>query len=331
MPFPRQAWIDRLSKLSLAQNSIQGVADWVLFYKKFADEAVGMWQDAFLAAPEPKQLTLMYLCNDISHKAKRVPAFAVAFATVMPVVLDAAYVSASDKTKRSIQRLVDIWQARELYPLSFLKQLRAQLGMPTFNSTNVESNTRKRQRIDAGDSSSSSTSSSSASSSSSSSSSGHVLTDSKHSSSFDLPRFPSARGNDAFLAVVKRAKGAARSANEAASRMPDGVTLASVQSTSSPVLLKQMDTTHTAYIAALTNAQKDSNQLVGDLEVLLAAIRSDIVSFDEQMTHAVLVRTAIQNEIFSPGTVGQMEPMSQDFNPNNVSFPDYDEEGAYEP
>ncbi len=103
----------------------------VLFHDRkiqFAKHAVHTWYEELKKSKPRKQLTLLYLANDVLQNGRRkgnVPEYISYFRTTLPKVL---HIIGKDQEIRSkAVRVVNIWEQREIYPkdicLNFKKHL----------------------------------------------------------------------------------------------------------------------------------------------------------------------------------------------------------------
>ena len=85
----------------------------------------------FFTAKDHKKLTFMYLANDvIQNSKKKGPEFGKEFGNVLRKAFESMAVPESDeKTRKSIERILEIWEERSVYEPKLIKEFRRGLGM----------------------------------------------------------------------------------------------------------------------------------------------------------------------------------------------------------
>lgn len=84
-----------------------------------------------IAAKDHRKLTFMYLANDvIQNSKKKGPEFGQEFGNVLRKAFENMAVPESDeKTRKSIERILQIWEERSVYEPKLIKEFRRGLGM----------------------------------------------------------------------------------------------------------------------------------------------------------------------------------------------------------
>ncbi|XP_067652398.1 regulation of nuclear pre-mRNA domain-containing protein 1B-like [Haliotis asinina] len=118
----------KLSELNNTQQSIQTLSLWLIHHRKHSKTIVQVWHREIAKGKSSKKLTFFYLANDvIQNSKKKGPEFTKDFATVLPDAVRIAAKDADDKTKRSLERVLNIWQERGVYVKDFIKSMKQQL------------------------------------------------------------------------------------------------------------------------------------------------------------------------------------------------------------
>jgi regulator of Ty1 transposition protein 103 len=85
----------------------------------------------FFTAKDNRKLTFMYLANDvIQNSKKKGPEFGKEFGNVLRKAFENMAVPESDdKTRKSIERILQIWEERGVYEPKLIKEFRRGLGV----------------------------------------------------------------------------------------------------------------------------------------------------------------------------------------------------------
>lgn len=107
----------RLKELNSSQQSIQTLSLWLIHHRKYAHTVVKIWSKEILAGLESKQLTLMYLANDIIQNSKKKgPEYGQEFGKELAKAFkQISLKNCSSKTRQSLTRLLNIWEERGVY------------------------------------------------------------------------------------------------------------------------------------------------------------------------------------------------------------------------
>lgn len=83
-----------------------------------------------ILAEESRQLTLMYLANDvIQNSKKKGPEYGKQFGTVLKKAFEImGGDSCSEKTQKSLHRLLNIWEERGVYSKETIDEFKTALG-----------------------------------------------------------------------------------------------------------------------------------------------------------------------------------------------------------
>ncbi|XP_026499097.2 regulation of nuclear pre-mRNA domain-containing protein 1B [Vanessa tameamea] len=115
--FTENALIRKLQDLNSSQQSIQTLSLWLIHHRKHHAAIVKTWFKEMLKAKDGKQLTFMYLANDvIQNSKKKGPEYGKEFGNVLTEALKhMAKTGINTKTKHSLHRILNIWEERGVY------------------------------------------------------------------------------------------------------------------------------------------------------------------------------------------------------------------------
>lgn len=120
----------KLSALNETQDSIVSVAQWIMFYRRYADRAAQIWLERLKESNSSKKLNLMYLANEIMQQAKsrKKEDFLVAF---MPIIAEAtqhSYRGATQEVQNKIRRVVEVWRDRAVLDKGIQEAVEARIN-----------------------------------------------------------------------------------------------------------------------------------------------------------------------------------------------------------
>ncbi|XP_070574380.1 regulation of nuclear pre-mRNA domain-containing protein 1B-like [Ptychodera flava] len=127
--FSESALEEKLNGISNSQQSIQTMSLWLIHHRKRAGAIVKVWYRELQKVKPSKKLTFMYLCNDVIQNSKRKgPEFSTEFASVLENAFKHVARGADEATKRSLDRILNIWQERMVYDADFVDRMKEALG-----------------------------------------------------------------------------------------------------------------------------------------------------------------------------------------------------------
>jgi regulator of Ty1 transposition protein 103 len=107
------------------------VSSFCIFYSKDARGVVQIWEQEFYKAQPERKLALLYLANHILQEGrKKGMAFQEEFFKVLPKAISHMAKHSDDKAKRSLTRIVTVWEERRVFGTRHCKSFRDALGMP---------------------------------------------------------------------------------------------------------------------------------------------------------------------------------------------------------
>lgn len=119
----------KLQKLSQSQQSIESVSSFCVFYHKDARGVVQIWDEEFYRAPNDRKMALLYLANHILQEGRRKgTAFQDEFFKVLPKAMQHVLTTGDDKMKRSVTRLISIWEERRVFGTRHIKSFQSLIG-----------------------------------------------------------------------------------------------------------------------------------------------------------------------------------------------------------
>ncbi|XBI67764.1 hypothetical protein VPH35_047061 [Triticum aestivum] len=114
--FSAEIFAQKLSKLNIAQQSIETLSHWCIFHHRCCQEVVDIWNKDFHSAPQERKISLLYLANDIMQNSKKDGMrYIHEFLKVIAAALDDLFTNGDDFGRNVVKRLVDIWEDRKLF------------------------------------------------------------------------------------------------------------------------------------------------------------------------------------------------------------------------
>uniref|UniRef100_A0A1A7X4K8 Regulation of nuclear pre-mRNA domain-containing protein 2 n=1 Tax=Iconisemion striatum TaxID=60296 RepID=A0A1A7X4K8_9TELE len=138
----------RFRNVTNTMDSIQGLSTWCLDNKKYHSLIVRHWMKCLKKSNAPHRLNLVYLANDVIQNCKRKNAivYRTAFAEVLPDAFLLVNQEGDPKVIRSVERILSIWEERDVYSGTLITDLRNTLvkeesppETPVEHNTPVES------------------------------------------------------------------------------------------------------------------------------------------------------------------------------------------------
>uniref|UniRef100_A0A1A8ENJ5 Regulation of nuclear pre-mRNA domain-containing protein 2 n=2 Tax=Nothobranchius korthausae TaxID=1143690 RepID=A0A1A8ENJ5_9TELE len=132
-------------------DSIQGLSTWCLDNKKYHSLIVRHWMKCLRKSNAPHRLNLLYLANDVIQNCKRKNAivYRTAFAEVLPDAFLLVNQEGDPKVIRSVERILSIWEERDVYSGTLITDLRNTLVKEESPpETPVEQNTPVESKAD---------------------------------------------------------------------------------------------------------------------------------------------------------------------------------------
>ncbi|KAJ8273482.1 hypothetical protein GJAV_G00102090 [Gymnothorax javanicus] len=125
-----QSTLDRrFQGVSNTMESIQGLSSWCIENKKHHSLIVRYWMKWLKKSPASHMLNLFYVANDVIQNCKRKNAiiYRTTFSEALP---EAAVLVKDPKVRKSVERILTIWEERSVYPEELISEIRAGLTAP---------------------------------------------------------------------------------------------------------------------------------------------------------------------------------------------------------
>lgn len=123
--FSDQNFVKKLSELNGTQQSIQTLALWLIHHRKHSKSIIQVWYRELQKVSPQKRLTFMYLANDvIQNSKKKGPEFTRDFGSVLAEAFKVGVKDAEEKVRKSMERLLSIWEERGVYSKEFIRQVK---------------------------------------------------------------------------------------------------------------------------------------------------------------------------------------------------------------
>lgn len=142
--FTENALIRKLQELNSSQQSIQTLSLWLIHHRKHHSAVVKTWYKELLKAKDSKQITFMYLANDvIQNSKKKGPEYGEDFGKVLSnALLHMSKTGINEKTKQTLHRILNIWQERGVYEESKIQEFKDAMENQNLNKP------KKRKSVD---------------------------------------------------------------------------------------------------------------------------------------------------------------------------------------
>ncbi|XP_036001195.1 regulation of nuclear pre-mRNA domain-containing protein 2-like [Fundulus heteroclitus] len=116
----------RFRGLTNTMDSIQGLSAWCIDNKKYHSLIVRQWIKCLKKSNPSHRLNLLYLANDVIQNCKRKNAinYRTAFADVLPDAFQLVKLDGELKTIKSVERILSIWEERDVYSGTLVTDLR---------------------------------------------------------------------------------------------------------------------------------------------------------------------------------------------------------------
>lgn len=120
----------RFQTVSNTMESIQGLSTWCIENKKFHSVIVKYWIKWLRKSDASHRLNLFYLANDVIQNCKRKNAivYRTTFTDLLPEAMHLIRATKDAKVKKSVERILSIWEERNVYSEEFISQLRNSLA-----------------------------------------------------------------------------------------------------------------------------------------------------------------------------------------------------------
>ncbi|XP_074644345.1 regulation of nuclear pre-mRNA domain-containing protein 1B-like [Tubulanus polymorphus] len=137
--FSESSFIKKLSDFNSSQQSIQTLSLWLIHHRKHAKTIVQVWGSELQKAKPQRKLLFIYLANDVVQNSKKKgPEFHEAFTAVLPEAYKHCAREVDEKSRGSMDRMLNIWTERSIFSAQFTKSLKKILADHNKVSTTKE-------------------------------------------------------------------------------------------------------------------------------------------------------------------------------------------------
>eukprot|EP01112_Ceratiomyxa_fruticulosa_P014083 TRINITY_DN4009_c1_g1_i1.p1 TRINITY_DN4009_c1_g1~~TRINITY_DN4009_c1_g1_i1.p1 ORF type:complete len:534 (+),score=108.03 TRINITY_DN4009_c1_g1_i1:246-1847(+) len=127
--YTEEGLIDKLSKLNVSQQSIQTLSRWIMYHRKRVQDSVQIWEQELYKAARDRKIIFLYLANDIMQNSrKKGGEFIKYFSRCIPSSILHVSQDCTPEDKRAIERLLDIWAERRVYPKDYVESIKNQMN-----------------------------------------------------------------------------------------------------------------------------------------------------------------------------------------------------------
>uniref|UniRef100_A0A4W4EN91 Regulation of nuclear pre-mRNA domain-containing protein 2 n=1 Tax=Electrophorus electricus TaxID=8005 RepID=A0A4W4EN91_ELEEL len=119
----------RFQGVTNTTESIQGLSTWCIENKKYHSVIVRYWMKWLRKSDASHRLNLFYLANDVIQNCKRKNAivYRTTFTEVLPEAIKLINTVKDSKVRKSVDRILTIWEERNVYSEEFINLLRSGL------------------------------------------------------------------------------------------------------------------------------------------------------------------------------------------------------------
>ncbi|KAK2864546.1 hypothetical protein Q7C36_003700 [Tachysurus vachellii] len=119
----------RFQGVSNTMESIQGLSTWCIENKKYHSVIVRTWLKWVRKSDSSQRLNLFYLANDVIQNCKRRNAivYRTTFTDVLPEAIKLISTVKDSKVRKSVDRILAIWEERNVYSDEFINKLKGGL------------------------------------------------------------------------------------------------------------------------------------------------------------------------------------------------------------
>ncbi|PAV80559.1 hypothetical protein WR25_11403 [Diploscapter pachys] len=128
--FSEESLRGKLAKLTNQQDSIQTLTAWILHHHEHHQAIVQSWhKEVRKESSQHRIITLLYLANDVVQNCrKRYPNIRDSFGQSIESAMRHAFRIPGPELQRCMERLINIWKEREVFPPNILKRFEEAIG-----------------------------------------------------------------------------------------------------------------------------------------------------------------------------------------------------------
>ncbi|RNA41091.1 regulation of nuclear pre-mRNA domain-containing 1B-like isoform X1 [Brachionus plicatilis] len=129
MSFSEASLQKKFAELTNTQQSVQTLSLWLIHHRKNSKTIVSTWYKELTGNPKPdRKLTLLYLANDIlQNSRKKGNEYLKEFSNIMSDAIGDIAKYSDDKTRFTVERILNIWKDRKIYQDDQIEKFRQKL------------------------------------------------------------------------------------------------------------------------------------------------------------------------------------------------------------
>ncbi len=154
----REQLTQKLRALNTTQQSIEGTANWCLFYHREAKTIVSVWDEEFHhTSAADKKIAQLYLANHLLQEGKKKGReFGEEYSKVIYKAIKSLLHVGDEKARKAVERLVGVWDERRVFGSGVIKSLREAIARakaappPSSSSQNGSQAAKAQQPVGSG-------------------------------------------------------------------------------------------------------------------------------------------------------------------------------------
>lgn len=129
MSFSESSLLKKFQELNNTQQSVQTLSLWVIHHRKHSKIIVGTWLKELMSTQKAdRKLTFLYLANDIlQNSRKKGNEYLKEFSNIMIEAVENIAKYSDDKTRFTVERILNIWKDRKIYSDESIDKFRNKL------------------------------------------------------------------------------------------------------------------------------------------------------------------------------------------------------------
>lgn len=129
MSFSEASLQKKFAELTNTQQSVQTLSLWLIHHRKNSKIIVKTWFKELTGNSKPdRKLTLLYLANDIlQNSRKKGSEYLKEYSNMMQDAIEDIAKYSDDKTRFTVERILNIWKDRKIYPDEQIEKFRQKL------------------------------------------------------------------------------------------------------------------------------------------------------------------------------------------------------------
>ncbi|CAF0732888.1 unnamed protein product [Brachionus calyciflorus] len=129
MSFSESSLLKKFHELTNTQQSVQTLSLWLIHHRKNSKIIVSTWFKELTLSQKPeRKLTLLYLANDIlQNSRKKGSEYLKEYSGILLEAIEDIAKYSDDKTRFTIERILNIWKDRKIFPDEQIDKFRLKL------------------------------------------------------------------------------------------------------------------------------------------------------------------------------------------------------------